>query len=465
MQIIVSGTGQLFGVDPQTGQLVPIPPQLQKQALQQLQFQQSQGSLQAQPESGLGGIGGSLSSGFTGALEKKAKQKALEEALGTPSEDPSGDVLTKLGEKLGLLDAPLQGGMTSQVPALSNAPSFALEAAPELNIGYTAAPEVASSVIPEAGASIIPDALPATLEAPGSFSLGAEGAAAPAAEGMFGGGFMGGGGGALGQATPYALAAAGLYGGYDLAKSQANAASGGGRNMKGALQGAASGAALGTAILPGVGTAIGAGIGGLSGLAGSYFGSSKGERQMSRDEWRKAMMGKGLFDDKYQGTLADNTAFDFGKDKFGFGTNEGDIDLSKPAVSRAAAWGNALAGLSGYGGGKGKEAISTQFTKASTANLKDPNNINTVKDNYKHFLSKMGINNLEQGQRTLDQQSAQGMSQQDWSMMHSALNEIYGGTPTGFDKDGNWVGINATPRPVGSNLPKNNGSPGRRPKK
>lgn len=440
--LILGDDGQVYYVNPQTGVPQVVPQGVALQLLQQ------QSSLQ-QPKSAAEQIFGSVEKG----MNKSIKQQAEDELLG--SNNPDGSLQDKILESLGLGGPSVPSGMTSQVPALGNVPSFGIEA-PAYDLGIGEIGTTVPSAIPEAGASIIPDALPSTLGTTPEFSLGAE-AAAPAAEG---GMFSLGGIGSAGNAI---LPAAGALGAFNLAMSQGDAGSGGRRNLRGLGQGAASGAALGSYFGP-VGAAIGAGVGGLGGLAGSVFGSSKGDRQMSRDEWRKKLLdsNSGLFDSNYQGTLADNTAFDFGKDKFGFGTKEGDIDLSKPAVGRAAAWGNALAGITGYGGGKGKEAVATQFTAASTANLKDPNNINTVRDNYKHFLSKLGINNKDDAHRYLDESSRQGMDQQTWGMGTSAIDEIFGESASGFDKNGNWVGSqNATPRPVVSN----NGSPGRRPKK
>ena len=416
MQLVQGPDGNLYMVGPD-GKIQQVPPQMLVAMLQQ------QSSLQQQPKGAFDQILGSIGKG----AEKQIKSQAEEQVLG---ETKTG-FLEKLGEALGLSEAPIPSGMTAGVPSIAQVPAFGLEA-PAYNLGFGEIGTTLPSAIPEAGASIIPEALPSTLT-PGEFSLGAE-SALPAAEAP--GAFSLSGIGSAGNAI---LPAAGALGALNLAMSQGDAPSGGSRNIRGALQGGASGAALGSYFGP-PGAVVGGVLGGLGGLAGSLFGSSKGGRQMTRDEWRKKNMGT-LFGEDYQGTLADGSAFDFGKDKFGFGTGEGDIDLSKPAVGRAAAWGNALAGLSGYGSGKDKEAVSTQFTQASTANLKDPNDIGTVKNNYKHFLGKLGITNLEQGQRLLDQNSAQGMNQQDWGMQHNALKEIFSDKPpSGFDKNGKWVG-------------------------
>jgi len=370
-------------------------------------------------------------SGWDGVIDRfgKGAEKSLkiEDQIGGSKKS---DLADKVLQKLGLAEAPA-GPITDSLSSvtLDNAPSFSLEA-PAYDIGFTPPVSTPVSVVPDAGASIIPDSLPGSLT-PGDFSLNTGNDVLATQPGMFSMEGLGSAGNAL-------LPAAGALGGINLAISQGDAPSGGGRNMRGLLQGGASGAALGSYFGP-PGAIIGGGIGALGGLAGSLFGSSKGGMQMTRDEWRDSLKGK-LFDDNYQGTLADNSTFDFGKDKFGFGTGEEEIDLSKPAVGRAAAWGNALAGITGYGGGKDKEAVSAQFTKASTANLKDPNDINSVRDNYKHFLSKLGITNKDDAHRYLDESSRQGMDQQTWGMGTSAIDEIFGNSAQGFDKNGKWVG-------------------------
>jgi hypothetical protein len=49
-------------------------------------------------------------------------------------------------------------------------------------------------------------------------------------------------------------------------------------------------------------------------LASRYAGSSKDKGQMRRDAVRGALQERGLLDDNWQGTLADGTTTDFGKD-------------------------------------------------------------------------------------------------------------------------------------------------------
>jgi hypothetical protein len=98
----------------------------------------------------------------------------------------------------------------------------------------------------------------------------------------------------MGAAMPWLAGIGGAYAGYKTLDMIGDAPAGGRRNSQGALGGAASGAGIGTAILPGVGTAIGAGIGALAGLTASHFGSSKGEKQMGRDMFRKDLEKQGI---------------------------------------------------------------------------------------------------------------------------------------------------------------------------
>jgi hypothetical protein len=118
---------------------------------------------------------------------------------------------------------------------------------------------------------------------------------------------------AAAQALPYAGVASGLYGAYQTAKLTGSMPKSRQRATKSAASGAAAGAAIGSVGGP-IGMGIGAGVGALAGYAGSKFGSSKGKAQTLRDNIRSTLQEKGVLDDKYQGTLADGSTFDFGKD-------------------------------------------------------------------------------------------------------------------------------------------------------
>lgn len=158
-----------------------------------------------------------------------------------------------------------------------------------------------------------------------------------------------------------------------------------------ALQGAMSGAQLGAGLGGPIGAGIGAVVGGTYGFLAGFTGSGKGMRQQVRDAWREAMLKNnvGFFDENYKGTLPDGTEFDWGKDKFGFGKKEGDIDLENPVVGKAAAYGNVMAALQGAVDRKPREAIATQFLAAGTANTKDDQE--KMRGNFKYFFSKLGM--------------------------------------------------------------------------
>lgn len=107
----------------------------------------------------------------------------------------------------------------------------------------------------------------------------------------------------------------GLYGAYQLGKLALNDDITKSQTGSATAQGAAAGAAVGSAI-PGVGTAIGAIVGGTIGFIKGMSGSGKGERQIIRDKWRKAMNESevGLWDpETWKGTLPDGTVFDGAK--------------------------------------------------------------------------------------------------------------------------------------------------------
>lgn len=191
-------------------------------------------------------------------------------------------------------------------------------------------------------------------------------------------------------ALPYAGAAAGAYGLYQNGQYVGNAPAGGQRNSMSTVQGASAGAAIGGtvgSVVPVVGTAIGAGIGalvgGAYGFANSYFGSSKDKYQMIRDKGRKYLQQNGILDGNYQGTLADGSTFDFGKD----GKKAGKADFSNPLYGKAAAFGNVLASAEGFSG-RSREAMATLYANAAVSNAKDPA---TVQANFAHFAQQRGL--------------------------------------------------------------------------
>lgn len=204
---------------------------------------------------------------------------------------------------------------------------------------------------------------------------------------------------AIGAYAPYAGIAGGAYGGYQTAKYQADAAAGAQRNKQSAIGGAASGTAMGagvgTLIQPGIGTAIGAGVGavvgGLAGLAGSVFGSSKDKYQMIRDRAREGLVKANILDANYQGTLADGSTFDFGKD----GKKFGKLNTKDPNWGAAAGLANVIAAGEGLYG-RPLEAVATLYANASMSNANG--DINKVYENIRHFAAQrnMSLDNVTQ---------------------------------------------------------------------
>ncbi len=177
---------------------------------------------------------------------------------------------------------------------------------------------------------------------------------------------------------------AGAYGAYQTAKMTGSMPAGGRRNTNAALGGAASGAAVGSAFGP-IGTGVGALVGATVGALGSVFGSSKDKYQMMRDEARKVWQKNGLIDENFQGTLADGTKFDFGKD----GKKYGKLNTEDPNWQKIAALSNVIAAGEGASG-KAGEAIATLYTNAALSN--SGGDYNKALANIKHFANQRGFN-------------------------------------------------------------------------
>lgn len=190
-----------------------------------------------------------------------------------------------------------------------------------------------------------------------------------------------------------------------------------------AMQGAVAGASVGSYFGP-WGTAIGAALGGIYGAGMGLTASGKNKYQLIRDKWRENIIegGSGLFDANYQGTLADGSSFDFGADgsklkmdRSAWGTEAG---------SKAAAYGNLFAALQGATSTKPQEAIATQLMAASTSNA--GGNTNVVRDNYRHWLGKMGVN-YEDAVTQLDAlRAGDKIDQHEYEVYKNDLGELVG---------------------------------------
>lgn len=287
-------------------------------------------------------------------------------------------------------------------------------------------------VDPQAGTAVKPDGTPVEGTNVGAYVQGALGVVQVIGGvqqfqngDKFGGGLNVAAGGANvaaasgaelgGAVVPGLNIATGLYSGYKTAQMVGNAPAGAARNRNAATGGALAGASVGAgvgSIVPVVGTAVGAVVGAVvgaaAGLASSYFGSDKDKYQMIRDGGRKFLIENKIIDDKYQGTLADGTKFDFGKD----GKGQQRLDFDNAATGKAAALGDVIAAGEGFFG-RSREAMSTLYTGAALSNGKDEA---TAKANMLHFWKQRGFTvdtvqaqlnkQLEEGNITKDEHAA-----------------------------------------------------------
>jgi hypothetical protein len=193
--------------------------------------------------------------------------------------------------------------------------------------------------------------------------------------------------------------ATGAYTGYKTAEAMSDMAAGSKRTQTGIVGGAAAGASIGAGIgtlvpIPGIGTAAGAAIGALvgatAGAVGSWTGSSKNKAQFMRDNIRGVLQKGGVLDDKFQGTLADGSKFDFGQD----GSNLKWKNIDKLAAEKPAAWNgavplsDALAASYGFVGQKASD-ISAWYARAAVSNAGDDPAV--AKTNMQHFAKQQGI--------------------------------------------------------------------------
>lgn len=201
----------------------------------------------------------------------------------------------------------------------------------------------------------------------------------------------------LAGAAPYLGAAAGAYQGYKTAEMIGDSAAGSKRTQQGVVGGATSGALMGSSVdvatggaTLGLGTVIGAVVGGLAGAVGSWTGSSKGKAQFMRDNIRGVLKENQILNDKYQGTLADGTLYDFGKD----GSTLKWKEIDKVAAANPSAWNSAVpltdALAAGYGFvGQKASDISAWYAKGAVSNA--GNDSNVAKANARHFAAQQGV--------------------------------------------------------------------------
>jgi hypothetical protein len=193
-----------------------------------------------------------------------------------------------------------------------------------------------------------------------------------------------------GYLVPGANLLMGAYGAYQTAEMTGNMAAGTQRNRNAALSGAVAGASIGSAI-PIIGTAAGAAIGAAAGYLGSAaFGSKKGKAQFMRDGIRTVLKENKILDENFQGTLADGSKYDFGKD----GSTLKWKEIDKVAAAQPKAWegavplANALAASYGFVGQKASD-IAAWYAKGAVSNAGDDAGI--AQQNMQHFAKQQGI--------------------------------------------------------------------------
>ena len=241
------------------------------------------------------------------------------------------------------------------------------------------------------------------------------------------------------QALPYAGGVAGLYGGYQTAKMIGSTPKSKQRDVQATTGGAAAGAGIGAATgamygegFGPIGMGIGAAIGAAAGFAGSKFGSHKGKGQALRDNIRAEMKDNGTLDKNYQGTLADGSKYDFGKD----GKELKWSNVEKVADANRAAWdatGNAAGaiGLHYNLTGQKNSDVAAWMQMAAVSNAK--NDPKVAMANIRHIVEQQGID-YTTIKNNLDTALADNkISQSQYDQYVSGMRDIYGNAIVGSD--------------------------------
>lgn len=203
------------------------------------------------------------------------------------------------------------------------------------------------------------------------------------------------GGETAGTVIPGLNIATGAYGAYQTNKAINKMPQGGQRTRAGIQGGALAGGAIGLGVgslmaagmaLGPMGMLIGAGVG----LIMAKTASGKGKAQVTRDAIRATMKEQGILDDSYQGTLADGTKYDFGKD----GSTLKWKNVMKVSEQNPEAWKgvtpltDALGVAYGFVGQKASD-IGVWYAKAAVSNAN--NDPEVAKRNARHFAQQQNI--------------------------------------------------------------------------
>ena len=157
------------------------------------------------------------------------------------------------------------------------------------------------------------------------------------------------------------------------------------------------------------------------------FGSKKSQAQRERDQVRKALGNAGVLDKQGIGTLADNSAYDFGKD----GSTMKWKEIDKIADANPNSWGTTVnltdALVAGYGP-KVNSNLSAWYAKAAVSNAGD--DPEKARANVQHFAQQQGLS-FDLVKQNLDQGLNDGrMNQQQYDAYLNGANRLFAGMPS-----------------------------------
>lgn len=262
----------------------------------------------------------------------------------------------------------------------------------------------------------------ANLAASGALGTGAETMASNAAGGNL---------------IPGLNLAAGGYSAYQTAKATGSMAAGKQRDVAASLGGLGAGAGLGGAaagMMYGapagpMGMLIGAGVGLAAGYLGSKFGSHKGKAQFMRDNIRGVLQKNNVLDENYQGTLADGSKYDFGKDGKSLKWSEIDkiVERQPKAWNAAVPAADALAASYGFVGQKASD-IAAWYAKGAVSNAADDPTV--ARANMQHFAKQQGITMDLITQKLNQAKEENRINQTQYDYYMRGANDLLGGQPT-----------------------------------
>lgn len=160
------------------------------------------------------------------------------------------------------------------------------------------------------------------------------------------------------------------------------------------------------------------------------FMSSKGADQMFRDKVRKYWIEKGLIDSNYQGTLADGSKFDFGKD--GKGLTK--LDYKDSLTTRVIPLVDILSTAEGFTD-KARSPISVLYTGAALSNA--GGDYEKARANVQHFAQQRGLNQDNVLARLKQLHDEKRISDSEFAAYSNQTNELFraGPAPTPVKQD------------------------------